>query len=149
MIFSTENIINHPIQLKRVNLTNLKVDKILNVEEVGDVERNITVSTRSSSENVINGTIEVTLSVEATLETKKYYSIAITYQGDCENSMPNITQKEYDYFLEVQAIRMIWPYFRETLPSLLYRMGAEPFQLPTIDVLNTIASTLDAKRENE
>lgn len=142
MRYTLEDIIKHPIQLVRVQLKDVHVEKYQFCEDQGEITREITVSTNSSAESEEVGFVEATMTISAKMNGENYYDASFTYVGECRKNQTTSNEHEFEFFLEVQAIRLIWPYFRETVPSILLRMGTEPFEIPTIDVLETISNNL-------
>lgn len=143
MKYTMDDIIRHPIQLVRIQLKDVHVSKYILCEESGEVKREITVSTLAEAVDEKNGFVEATMSVNAFMNDQKYYDAIFTYRGECVNEKENPNDKEFEYFLQVQAIRLLWPYFRETVPGILIKMGTEPFEIPTIDVFETISKNID------
>lgn len=149
MRYTLEDIIKHPIQLVRVQLKDVHVTKYQFCEDQGDITREVNISTSSSVLSDEIGYVEATMTISAKMNGNSYYDAAFTYVGECRNSQTSNNENEFEFFLEVQAIRLIWPYFRETVPSILLRMGTEPFEIPTIDVLETISKNLERSESYE
>jgi len=143
MKYTLEDIVKHPVQLVKVQLKDVHVSKYQICEDCGEITREITVSTNSTAENDELGYVEATMTISAIMNGEKYYDAVFTYIGECKNSKESSNEREFEIFLEVQAIRLIWPYFRETVPSILLKMGTEPFEIPTIDVFETISKNIN------
>lgn len=141
MRYSIEEIVKHNIQLTKVELIDVDIKKYIYLEtlENNKISRDITITSDSKLIDVDYGYIDVSMSINSKLGNEKYYDLFVKYRGFCKNmGVEFLENREFEYFLDVQAIKLIWPFFRELLPGLLFKMGTDVFEIPTIDVLQTI-----------
>lgn len=142
MKYTFEELILHPIQLVNVQLVDMQLRKHIFINDQGNINRDITISTKSELIDERSGYADVLVEINTTLNEEPYYDVSITYRGICENHGDDLEAHELEYFLDVQAIKLIWPYFREILPGIMMKMGTECFDIPTIDVLKTVATKI-------
>lgn len=132
-----EDLINHPIQLKNVDLIfcnlnkdtkfkedNLKEKVSLNLKTWGEVDKedlNIGYSY---------------LNIKITYPNK--FDIEMTYRGTCSLDFNIESDQKYENFLETQGLKLLWPYLRVSITDMMIKMDLNPIKLPTIDVLATM-----------
>ncbi len=139
MEYKIEDIIKHHIQLTSVNLMEIQLETKSVLKREDKIHRKISISSHSFTSSENEGNVDVELAINATINEEPHYFLKIVYRGQCKSDGSELKEGEFAYFLEVQAIKLIWPYFREILPGLLLKMGTEVFELPTMDVVKTIS----------
>jgi len=141
---SVEEMMLHPIQLKDVIVSEVQLRNISGRRNVPyDVKTNV----KGHGELVKPGEGYTFLE----LDIKGYdenndvaYELLLKLRGFCildENS--NASDDEYVRFLSVQCLPLLWPYVRENVPGLLWKMGVDLYEIPTIHSLNTMKKNIE------
>lgn len=137
-------IIEHEIQLKKVEL--VRVNCECNGKEMVNKESktNINVNVKSEIVNEKSGYSYIHITV---INDEEGFHFEILQRG-LFVSINDMTDKkdEFDKFLAIQGIRIMWSYVRESLYDISCRMIGKPFILPTLDVMKTL-SNVEEKEE--
>ncbi len=131
-------LVLHPAQLREVELVKVTCDKTeqYNAE---NAEINISVNVESEIGKSGEGKTKVEILIEGEGFNIQVAEIGIfTFEG-IEDS------EKIKLFLEVQGIRLMWSYIRETIYDFSGKLLRKPIMLPTIDVLKTIENTEERK----
>lgn len=133
-----KELIQHELQLKQVDLISINMKKNLDHKTF-----NTTVSIPLSVElnhEVLNersgySIIEVKVGNEETP-----FKIEIMQRGlfETENA---INANVFSKFLEVQGLKILWSYVRQSIFDITAKSGLAPYMLPTLDVLATLEKT--------
>ncbi|MCY8103438.1 protein-export chaperone SecB [Bacillus velezensis] len=139
------NLIKNSMQLKKVYL------KSLNCINNGLTDKNraykIALTVNRKVETISRNLVEIQLATEVNFgEEDEAFSFEIVYQGVCElREEVEIDETEFEEFAYDQAVPLLLPYARECLSSTLARMNLPVYNIPTIDVLETLKQ--NTKRE--
>jgi len=75
------------------------------------------------------------------------FKIVICYKGICKNNLEeSISNEKFSKFLEIQALKSLWPYMRETLNDISFKVGIPSIVLPTVDTLKMAEMNGDEKK---
>lgn len=77
---------------------------------------------------------------------EKVFEIEVIYEGICQSDRP-LSVDEFQFFLEVQTIPMLWSYVRETINNCMLKMGLSPILLPVLNI-SQIVNDIEKSRQN-
>lgn len=140
MEMSIRELVMHPVQLVSTDIIEIEAKK--------------TKTERSDMQmNKEHMNIDTKLKCEALTECEGYsyiqlelipqsgeFSLRILVQGKFETDRP-LDGETFERFLLTQGIRLLWSYAREIVYDISGKMLREPFLLPTLDVVKTLAKT--------
>lgn len=127
-----KQLIEHDIQLKEVIL--LSSESLLN-EGSEIAQLGIRVKSWGEVKSLKEGYAYLNI-ILGDKETAPVY-LNIVQKGYCE-SKQEIDIDKYKRFLEIQGVRLMWSFARQTIYDLTSKMGIDPYLLPTLDVLKTL-----------
>lgn len=130
---SFNELVKHGVQLTDVVLW--KADCEINEDSVLN-ELDVRVNVWSNVLNVDKGEVYLNIIVGKKGETVLY--LDIVEKGICMTENP-VQEDEFKVFLEMQGVRLVWSFARQTLYDMTSKMGVKPYILPTIDVAQTWA----------
>lgn len=136
----------HNIQLESIRIVSLNCF----VDDEFDNSNNESIKVETNIGNygeVINeteGKAFLKTGVEGKKDEQVVFSIEIIYEGIC-SSKKAIDKEEYEFFLEVQSIPMLWSYARETINNIMLKMGLKPILLPVLNISEIIKNMKEAK----
>lgn len=125
-------IVNHDVQLKQVVLS--KVEAELNEDLT---VHGISIKIKSWGKVISSKKGETYLNIQLGEKDITPLYLNVIQKGICESQV-ELDEHEFETFLEVQGMRLIWSFARQSLYDLTSKMGVKPYILPTIDVLKTI-----------
>jgi preprotein translocase subunit SecB len=131
-------LIKHPAQLKEIDLIKVTCDKSdkYNPE---NPEINISANVESEIISPEKGETHIEISING-----EGFNIHLLEKGVFEFE-GIVDEENIKRFLEVQGLRLMWSYVRETIFDFSGKLLRKPIMLPTIDVLKTIESA-EARR---
>lgn len=136
----------HSIQLKKIQMVSLKAN--YNEHNEG-VERNthISINLKNASKVIDKnkGVCYLQVKIESEIKENELFNIEVIYKGFCESSI-DISEKDLKFYLEVQSVPMLWAYARESINSIIVKMGLPPIILPAININEVIEQLI---KENE
>lgn len=127
---------HHDIQLKSVRTVSINSFVISDFHDNYSKENiNVETSIGNFSETIseTKGKAFLKTKVEGTSEEKIIFEIEIVYEAICESIKP-INKKEFEFFLNVQSIPMLWSYSRETVNNIMLKMNLKPILLPVLNI---------------
>jgi len=133
-----KEILLHPVQLSDVIITKLNLNN-----QKGDPNSTYQVDTKVGWKGELidnyTGYAFVELMISSTQEDNEVFDICIEFRGTCKlDEDSDIPPEAFEHFLETRCLHLLWPFVRETIPSLSIRMGVKPIDIPTIDVFETL-----------
>lgn len=131
-------LILHPAQLQEVELIKVECNKTAQYNPE-NTEINISVSVEVDTIALTEGKTKVSISIEG-----EGFDIQVVEVGLFKFEGIDDTEK-IKLFLEVQGIRLMWSYIRETIYDFSGKLLRKPIMLPTIDVLKTIENAEERK----
>ena len=138
----------HEIQLRNVQLVelNCKFNEVIKKDTKKRIPININMD--SSSKIISNKLGACYLNVEIGFENKEeeIFNINVTYKGICE-AINEIDKDEFEFFLKVQSVPMLWAYARETINNVMLKMNLPSIVLPAINITN-IMKRFEEESEN-
>lgn len=137
----------HNIQLKSVRIVSL--NSFISSEFNDDDKESIIVETSIGNFgevlNKTKGKSFLKTKVEGTNEEGIIFEIEVVYEGICESSEP-ITEDEFEFFLEVQSIPMLWSYSRETINNMMLKMNLRPILLPVLNITEIMNNIRESRK---
>lgn len=134
---SMKDLALHDIQLLETRLSKVHCEVYDKKECKDSGGVNIQISTKGRAIDEINGCSIISVVVENEL-----FKFDITQRGDFRiNGNIKIDKKDFEKFLSVQGIRILWSYARESIFELSCKMLRKPLMLPTLDVIKTIRNS--------
>lgn len=126
-----KELILHPAQLKEVELIKAKCEK---TELYNPSNLEVSISANLTSENVKenSGNSKIEILIEGEGFNIEVVEIGI-FSFDEIDDLEQIKR-----FLEVQGVKVLWSYVRETVYDFSGKLLRKPIMLPTIDVLKTL-----------
>lgn len=139
----------HNIQLKSVRLVSINSFVSSDFNDTDDKENiNVETSVGNFGEVIseIKGKTFLKTKVKGTIEEKTIFEIETIYEGVCE-SIKKIDEKEFEFFLNVQSIPMLWSYSRETINNIMLKMNLRPILLPVLNITDIINKTINSRED--
>lgn len=125
----------HDIQLKSIRIVSLTSFVNTDLHEVNEESINVETSVGSFGEILtdIKGKTYLKTKIQGLREDETVFEIEVVYEGICESEKP-VDEKEFEFFLEVQSIPMLWSYCRETINNTMLKMNLKPILLPALNI---------------
>lgn len=143
-----EEMVRFPVQLVDVVIYELEIKNDITTNKLG-VEPKTELSCSGKVIDDKRGDCYLTVDIQGEQDEQTVYTIHLVLKGICElEDETTFGRKHFDLFLNIRALDLLWPYFREILPSTMIKMGVEPMHVPTIHVLKTLLENNDLG-ENE
>lgn len=138
MTFDFKEIVEHEIQLKKVDLIKINCD--YDGKDVTNKESSTNISVNVKGETIDETSGYSYIHIIAINEVDGF-KFEMIQRGLFISENDMIDKKvEFEKFLAVQGIRILWSYVRETLYDISCRMLGKPFVLPTLDVMKTLTN---------
>ena len=136
----------HNIQLKSIRIVSLNcfVDSDFSNQDNESINVETNVGNYGEVINELEGRAFLKTKVEGKKEGEIVFQIEIIYEGTCLSEKV-VDQIEYEFFLEVQAIPMLWSYARETINNTMLKMGLKPILLPVLNITEIINNMKKSK----
>ncbi|MGL4345113.1 MAG: protein-export chaperone SecB, partial [Cellulosilyticaceae bacterium] len=78
-----------------------------------------------------------TIIIGRTTNDQEVFGVEVVYEGRCQAKTP-IDEKELRFYLEVQAVPMLWSFTRETVNNMTMKMGIKPILLPALNITDML-----------
>ena len=129
----------HNIRLKEIRIISLNsfVDKDVENYDTEKVKVETSIDNFSEIINNKEGKTYLKTRIEGKIYEETDFRIEVVYEGICV-SEKDVDKKEYEFFLEVQSIPMLWSYTRETINNTMLKMGLKPILLPVLNITELI-----------
>ncbi len=126
-----KELVLHPAQLIEVELIKANCEK---TELYNASNSEISISANLSSENVKenSGNSKIEIIIEGEGFKIEVIEIGLFEFVDIDDL------EQIKIFLEVQGVKVLWSYVRETIYNFSGKLLRKPIMLPTIDVLKTL-----------
>lgn len=139
----------HDIQLKNVQMTgiNCYLNEKLDADKKASTPLPLNIELKNGSK-VISSTRGISyLKVKIQFEDKnsELFYIEINYRGLCEAIRP-IEKNDMEFYLKIQSVPMLWAYARETVNSVMLKMGLPPIILPAVNINKMIDIMNEGKK---
>ena len=135
-----KELVSHPLQLQETEVVEINAKKIgaLQSDEHLDILTKIRSEVCSAKEGY--SYVQVDL-----IPASGNFQLGIIMRGKfvSENA---ISKEQFERFLLVQGVKILWSYVREVVYDITGRMLRSAFLLPTLDVVQTL---MNAKKEDE
>ncbi|MBY9079571.1 protein-export chaperone SecB [Paenibacillus sp. CGMCC 1.18879] len=139
-------LIRYNIQLENVELFSMECESF-NIPE-GDGSISIRIGLEIRSQILDEDTAEIFLRTTLDFEDDGPFYIKIVYRGVCSQN-GNLTEEEFKSQAEDQTVPLLLPYVREYVSDVITRMGYPPYYLPTMDVMQSLASNSKRSQQEE
>lgn len=129
----------HNIQLKEIRVISLNsfVDKNLEDYETENIKVETNIGNFSEVINSRKGKTYLKIKIDGKKDEEPVFRIELVYEGVCV-SENDIDKKEYEFYLNVQSVPMLWSYARETVNNTMLKMGLKPILLPVLNITELI-----------
>lgn len=129
----------HNIQLKEIRVISLNsfVDKDSEDYETENIKVETNIGNFSEVINSRKGKTYLKIKIEGKKDEELVFRIELLYEGLCE-SQNDIDKEEYEFYLNVQSVPMLWSYARETVNNTMLKMGLKPILLPVLNITELI-----------
>lgn len=129
----------HNIQLKEIRVISLNsfVDKDLEDYETENIKVETNIGNFSEVINSRKGKTYLKIKIDGKKDEELVFRIELVYEGVCV-SENDIDKKEYEFYLNVQSVPMLWSYARETVNNTMLKMGLKPILLPVLNITELI-----------
>lgn len=129
----------HNIQLKEIRVISLNsfVDKNLEDYETENIKVETNIGNFSEVINSRKGKTYLKIKIDGKKDEEPVFRIELVYEGVCV-SENDIDKKEYEFYLNVQSVPMLWSYARETVNNMMLKMGLKPILLPVLNITELI-----------
>ena len=136
----------HDIQLESIRMVSLNcfVDDEFNNSNTGSIKVETNIGNYGEVINETEGKTFLKTEVKGKKDEQVVFNIEVIYEGICL-SKNSIDKEEYEFFLEVQSIPMLWGYARETINNITLKMGLKPILLPVLNISKIIKDMREAK----
>ncbi|BAH07320.1 protein-export chaperone SecB [Clostridium kluyveri] len=139
----------HDIQLKNVQMTgiNCYLNEKLDADKKASTPLPLNIELKNGSK-VISSTRGISyLKVKIQFEDKnsELFYIEVNYRGLCEAIRP-IEKNDMEFYLKIQSVPMLWAYARETVNSVMLKMGLPPIILPAVNINKMIDIMNEGKK---
>lgn len=131
-------LILHPAQLQEVELVKVVCNKTKHYNPE-NTEINISVNVEVYTVSIMEGKTSVTITIEGEGFDIQVVEVGLFKFGGIDDN------EKIKLFLEVQGIKLMWSYIRETIYDFSGKLLRKPIMLPTIDVLKTIENAEERK----
>jgi len=130
-----KELIKHELQLKEVEVISIKMDKNI---EFASTEKSIDLALVIKIEHdIIDDKRGYTVINVQVGDDTTPFKIEVTQRGLFETD--EIVEHDiFSRFLEIQGLKILWSYVRQTIFDITAKTGHEPYMLPTLDVLATL-----------
>ena len=138
----------HAIQLKKIQMISLNCNYNERNEEsikMSEIELDIDNGGIVTSRN--KGICYLKVSVGFGNKQDEPFNIQVIYKGYCE-CLKDVEKKDFEFYLKIQSIPMLWAYARETINNNITKMGLPPIVLPAINI-NEIIGEITKKEGME
>lgn len=138
---------HHDIQLKSVRVVSLNsfISSDLNDDNTEVINVETSIGNFGEVLSDTKGKSFLKTKVEGTNEGSTIFEIEVVYEGLCE-SIERVDKDEFEFFLEVQSVPMLWSYTRETINNMMLKMNLKPILLPVLNI-NEIMTSISKSRE--
>lgn len=138
---------HHDIQLKSVRVISLNsfISSDLNDDNTEVINVETSIGNFGEVLSDTKGKSFLKTKVEGTNEGLTIFEIEVVYEGLCE-SIERVDKDEFEFFLEVQSVPMLWSYTRETINNMMLKMNLKPILLPVLNI-NEIMTSISKSRE--
>lgn len=125
----------HDIQLKSIRVVSLNCAVNADYDKIEKDSLSIETSIGNYGEvlNDYKGKTYLKTKIEATMEDEIIFEIELVYEGICK-SFKKVDKDEFEFFLELQSIPMLWSYSRETINNMMLKMNLQPILLPVLNI---------------
>lgn len=141
---------HHDIQLKSIRLLSLSssVSKDFNVDDTQDIVVDVSFGNIGKAINSTLGNAYLKTRVEGVKLGEVIFEIESVYEGTCISDK-EIQMDEFNFFLKMQAIPMLWSYARETINNTMQKMNLNPVLLPVLNISEMMSSLKQSKDSME
>lgn len=133
----------HNIQLSSVRMISLKSNINLNCND-NNVDVKISLDNYSEIISQRIGKCFLKTKIKGFVNEKsdeEIFDIEVIYEGVCEGTIP-IEEDEFSFFLDIQAVPMLWSFSRESINTCMHKMGLPPILLPVLNISQLIEATI-------
>lgn len=134
----------HQIQLKEVKLVHMSSSTDIEPVEGENIRVQTQIATKGEMLTNYKGRTMLKTEVRGYRSEQEVLNIEVIYVGICE-AEECIDKKEWEVFLEVQAVPMLWSYTRETIQNICSKMGYYTIILPVLNITQLIQEMMGQK----
>lgn len=140
MEMSIRELIMHPVQLVTTDIIEIEAKRTkqlcseVNKNEHMDIETKLKCETLNEREGYSYIQLEI-------IPQSGEFSLRVAVRGKFETEKP-LDGETFERFLLTQGVRLLWSYAREIVYDISGKMLREPFLLPTLDVVKTLAKAI-------
>lgn len=143
----TSAVTNFAIQLVNVRLSRILYAEKTPPTEKYDTSLQMFVTPRTKSMSAEAFTIAVALELRFADDNKPPFDMSITLDAEFAHH-EGLSKQVVEYFRDVNAPLLLWPYFREAVSDITARGGYAPLLLPTLDTQAIKAETEKTRSQN-
>lgn len=127
--------VKHDLQLEEVEVVEIQMKKNCNYQgDDTEIQMPVIIEVKG---NVINSQAGYSwIKVTAGNESGPF-EIEVQQRGKFTTEK-TLDEKTFERFLEVQGIKILWSYVRQTIFDITAKTGLTPYMLPTLDVVATL-----------
>ena len=138
----------HNIQLKSIRVVSLNSFVSADFDEAN--KENISIETTIGNFGEVlsetKGRTFLKTKVQGIKEDEIVFEIEVVHEGICENE-GLLNEDEFRFFLEIQAIPMLWSYSRETINNIMLKMNLSPILLPVLNITEIMKDIKESRKE--
>jgi len=131
-LMSYYKLIRYSVHLQDVRLKSLKVNRL------DGESKTMNVSIQRGVSMLEAGAV-IAIKVNIDFEEDGPFELELELEGLCVATNESITEEELRQYAFDQVVPLLLPYARETVASTLARMHLPIFNIPTMDVLQSMA----------
>ncbi|EOD01147.1 protein-export chaperone SecB [Caldisalinibacter kiritimatiensis] len=138
----------HNIQLKTIRVVSLSCFVDDNYHSLDNEKIKVETNIGNYGEVISDteGKTYLKTKIQGKKEDQVVFQIEVVYEGLCI-SKKILDKKEYEFFLKVQSIPMLWSYTRETVNNIMVKMGLKPILLPVLNITEIIQGINKSKED--
>lgn len=141
MDMTLSKLVNHTLQLEETEVLEIDAKKFRDVQQ----QEALDISTKIKSEVCSDKEGYSYIQIELKPASEDFY-LKVIIRGKFL-SEDALGQKQFDDFLLVQGVKILWSYAREVIYDITGKMLRKAFLLPTLDVTKTLTNAKIQNRD--